>query len=363
MRYVSYLIKCVIRRLVYIFIKPKYILIFLVSLVVIYFLSSQGVFAATTIPGNYTYQDTVNTIHSYYESTLDDILNRLSGMTETQYNNLRNRINSGKYGVWAFYTASNTSANVSGVMRWDNSLNTQFVTLILYELDNVSSSANLDDPAYFNQFTQSRIYTLTGYIYSFNGSKVTLSDFENGRFAIPASLFGYVYHNFYSYFRDNSQENADNIVSAIEEQTNSINDSIQSSTDEINNSLTSTDYDENTVNIDTSSTDDVSDSETTGLFTTIFNNFSDLLDSSSWDEVEVIEIGLPYVDNKIQIRSDILSSLVSSGLLGNLITIAWYSVFGLYVFKFVNNLIHSIKSGDILGGLSLNNEVITNTML
>lgn len=58
-----------------------------------------------------------------------------------------------------------------------------------------------------------------------------------------------------------------------------------------------------------------------------------------------------------------LSKILSNSPLGTLITVAWYSLFGLYVFKFANKIYLSIKSGDILNGLSLNDEVITSTML
>lgn len=40
MNYISYLIKCVIRRLVYIFVKPKYIVTLIVSMALFLFLRS-----------------------------------------------------------------------------------------------------------------------------------------------------------------------------------------------------------------------------------------------------------------------------------------------------------------------------------
>ena len=162
----------------------------------------------------------------------------------------------------------------------------------------------------------------------------------------------------------------ESVYDAVKQQTTTIvknqnenTDKIVESQEQINESLTSTDYDDSVVNIDTSATDDIDDSSSTGLFTTVFNNLSNLISSSNWSSVDTIDIGLPYVDSKIQIRSDILSNMVGNSLLATLINVAWYSLFGLYVFRFSTNIFHAIKSGDILNGLNLNNEVISSTML
>lgn len=158
---------------------------------------------------------------------------------------------------------------------------------------------------------------------------------------------------------NNNNKNTQDIINNY----NQSSDKIVESQEEINDSLTSTDYDESVLNIDTSDVADVDDSSSNQLFTTIFTNFSNLLDNSNWSQVEFIEIGLPYTDGKIELRSDILSKIVGNSFLKTLINIAWYSLFGLYCFKFTTNIYRAIKSGDILNGLNLSDEVITSTML
>lgn len=158
---------------------------------------------------------------------------------------------------------------------------------------------------------------------------------------------------------ENNDNNTQLILDAQEEMMQQITDGQQ----EINNTLTSTDYDESVVNIDTSDATNVDDSSSVQLFTTIFTNFSNLLNDTSWSQVETIEIGLPYTDGVITLRSDILSNIFAGSFLYTFITIAWYSLFGLYCFRFTTKIYQSIKSGDILNGLNLSDEAITSTML
>lgn len=64
---------------------------------------------------------------------------------------------------------------------------------------------------------------------------------------------------------------------------------------------------------------------------------------------------------QLEIPSNIVSSHL--GNLSALVEAFWYFVFGIYLFRFVSNLIHKIKSGDILNGYTNDNEIITSSML
>lgn len=326
--------------------------------------------------GQNTYTDPNTNLAIRYESTINDFIRRVTEAKKssddtnsgnTTYDDMMKYLSSPRFSAYICYGNSSSfdgGLSMIGGMRFK----TDYMFLVLYDNSNVSASSsmyetfmnlNCDIMQYSSGFTTAYRISYSSLLKKYQFSKVTY----DGTFYMPTILQNYVSNSLLDYIHEYNFGGTEDITSAIQNQTDELQESIQQSTNTLNDSLTSTNYDENTVNIDTSSTDAVSDSETTGLFSTLFNNFSQLLNSSSWDTVDTIDIGLPYVDTKIQLRSDILSSLVGSALLCNLINISWYSVFGLYVFKFVNNLIHSIKSGDILGGLSLNNEVITSTML
>lgn len=112
------------------------------------------------------------------------------------------------------------------------------------------------------------------------------------------------------------------------------------------------------------STNNIDNSQYVGLFNTIFEKFSNLV-NGSYNEVEEIHLYLPFVQNNssIILTSDLLSSHIQNTVLMPIINAFWLFAFGMYIFKFSNNLIIKIKDGSILNGYSNNNEVITSTML
>lgn len=151
---------------------------------------------------------------------------------------------------------------------------------------------------------------------------------------------------------------------ALRFQSTSFTDKIESNadknTDKIKDTMTSTDYDDSSVNIDTSAAD-LDDSSVTGLFETLFTNFSNKI--SNYGGVETISIPVPFTTENLELKSNLLSSIIEGTFLSTFIRLLWYYLFGLYLFKFVNKLYNSVKSGVILGGISFNDEVISSTML
>lgn len=164
--------------------------------------------------------------------------------------------------------------------------------------------------------------------------------------------------NLVNFLTNSSSSETEKIVSSIQDEGEQTREKIQ----EFENTITSTEYDDSSVSIDSSAVDSVSDVNNQLLFSTIINNFRNLLSSSDWQNVEIIEIGVPFTDGSIELRSDMISSVLSGTMLYTLINVAWYSLFGLYVFMFSNKLIHSIKDGTILNGFS-HDEVITDAMM
>lgn len=154
------------------------------------------------------------------------------------------------------------------------------------------------------------------------------------------------------------------------------NNLLQNQKDEINkqtensqnfyNNILSNDYNENQINdtltnID-DSTKDIDDSQYIGLFSAIFTKFSNII-SGDYSSIETISYPIMNTDGYIIITSDILSSKIQGTFIYTFLQIFWYFLFGVYIFKFSNNLIRKIKSGEILNGYENNNEVITSTML
>lgn len=341
MNYFNYAIKCVIRNIIYKLMKPRNLIIIVVSLIIIFLLSQY-----TTVfgwEGDNEYTDKNNTIAMNYESIVNDFINRLNNLSHNNvnYNNLISMLNNGEMAFYLYYGDSNGSS-----MTGSNYFVTSNLNIIFYSKSTPNPSISTLER--YNGMT-TNMYNLSSsiqdYFYFINGILYTSS--KPSSVVIPGVLISYVSPSWVSYYNNSSQEQTNEIVGAINSQTEAIQDQTES--------ITSTDFDDTEVSIDTSSAD-IDNSTQQGLFTTVFNNFNSAISS---DSVEYLEI--PLVNNKgLRIPSNIVSSHLGS--LTALINAFWYYLFGLYAFKFVNNLIIKIKDGSILDGYN-SNEVITSDMM
>lgn len=185
------------------------------------------------------------------------------------------------------------------------------------------------------------------YTYEYIGDTTT--------FTVPLDLSDSVIGSYDDNYKDNQQQQQ---TDAIENQT--------SQSQQFYDDFLSDDYDENVIgdNLNglTDSTDDIDYSIYSGLFTTIFSKFSSAI-SGDYNTPEVINIPIPFSKGNLKISSDILYNIIKGTFLYTFLQVVWYFIFGMYIFKFSNNLVRSIKSGNILNGFENNNEVITSSML
>lgn len=343
-RYFNYFIKCVIRRIVnsdwFWKISFLVLMVFVTGFLCnnIVYGAELEIYYAGQLPATNVYGGLITPVNSNH------IYTSITGSSE-------NNINT----AFCFFAEAGVEYNIN--FRITSNTVTSYVHI----------STSNDMPSYGVKITDTEVHAMTG---SFSYGYVIEG---NNNWVNVAYYSGYYSYNevYVSYY---STGTTTDLITSIQNQTTQTNNAINNASNNISNTLTqetekiedtmtNTEYDDNVVNIDVSSAEDVDDTEVTGLFTTVFENLSNLISSSSWSTVEVIEIGLPYTDGKIQLRSDILSNIVGNSLLRTLINVAWYSLFGLYVFRFVTNIYHSIKSGNILNGINFDNEVISSTML
>lgn len=332
MRYIDYFIKCIIRRIVRIIFKPKILITILFILLILTLSLYHNSYAAE---GN---------IYDVYNSINNDLVNRLDKVksSNTSFYNYFNNLD---YSFLVYY------GSINGNSMFTTSYNSSTLNVAFYPSD--FSFLNLENNSVWGgaSCSQSRTpvsNTVSFNVFSFdvNGSYV---EYGITTLYLPTELVNYRSSVVSEYLREKKN---------VQEITNSITEG----TDKIDNSITSTDYDDSVVNIDTSSAD-IDDTSSTQLFTAIFTNFKNLLDNSNWQTVETIDIPIPHSQEKLQLKSDILSNIVGNTFIATLINVAWYSVFGLYAFKFATKIFQSIKSGDILNGLNLSDEVITSSMM
>lgn len=285
-----------------------------------------------------------------YESIVNDFINRFNNVNHNNvnYNNLVSMLNNGEMSFYLYYGDSNGTS-----MTGANYFVTSNLNIIFYVKSNPNPSISTYE-RYNGMFTN--MYNLTSsiqdYYYFENGILYTST--KPSTVVVPGVLISYISPSWVSYYNNDSQQQANDIIGAINQQTNTIEEQTQV-IEEQTEAMTSTDFDESEVNIDTSSAN-IDNSQQQGLFTTIFNNFNSAISS---DDVEYLEI--PLVNGQgLRIPSNIVSSHLGS--LTALINAFWFYVFGLYAFKFVNNLIIKIKDGSILDGYT-SNEVITSDMM
>ena len=345
MYWINYIIKTIIRRIVYILIKPKYLIAFLL-IALVFLLLANSSFAV--YQGDDSYTDKNNTIFNAYNIITNDFINRMQNSSSSDdVSNLKELLTNGQYSGYFYY------GNINGTSMLGGSVfNTKTLYVAIYQKDvDYSSSMQTNYQGIdTNIGTVNSVYK----IYSFIGNNLY---YEDGQaIQLPTILINYISSDLLLYLNNSSSEETSEIVGALENQTQATQEQTNTIKEQTE-AMTNTTFDESSVNIDTSASTGVSYDTYNGFFTTIFNNFND---SFSNDSVETISIPIPNTDQTIDITSDIVSSHIGS--LASLIKVFWYAVFGFYAFKFCNNLIVKIKDGSLLNGLT-STDVITDSMM
>ena len=244
--YISYAIRCIIRRIIYFLTKPKYLLIILTSIIVFFLLSNY-----TTVfgwEGDDDYTDKNNTIALNYESIVNDFINRLNNLSRNNvnYNNLISMLNNGEMSFYLYYGDINGSSMTGGNFFVTSNLN-----IIFYGKSNPNPSISTYER--YNGMS-TNMYNLTSsiqdYYYFQNGILYTAS--KPSIVVVPGVLISYISPSWVSYYNNDSQQQTNNIIGALNEQTNTIQEQTQV-IEEQTEAMTSTDFNESEVNIDTSS--------------------------------------------------------------------------------------------------------------
>lgn len=318
-----------------------------VGLIVFWVSCNLGAFAYTGLEGNDDYTDPNNSIYKAYDGYLDDLAIRINSSTDSDVQNLINDLLVNHYSFHVMYGETNQDQN--------NEF--RHMRVIIF-----NSDTTFTDTTQYSQWLKMNcqiVYNETApiYVYDFDNMDCTRNT-TMMTFYMPRMLINRYNTTLVEVLANKSNTDTNAVVSAINE-TNIKLSQTNSRLATIDNTLSSTDYDENEVNVDTSATDDVDNSEYIGLFTTIFTSFNNAISNTS---VEYLRIPLPNSRGQELIIPSNLVSRYLSGTLQALISAFWYFVFGFYAFKFVNNLIVKIKDGSILDGYH-SSEVITSDMV
>lgn len=328
--------------------KLQKILILALAFIIIFWVYCKlGAFAYTGLEGNDDYTDPNNSIYKAYDGYLDDLAIRINSSTDSDVQSLINDLLVNHYSFHVMYGETNQDQN--------NEF--RHMRVIIF-----NSDTTFTDTAQYSQWLKMNCQICYN-----ESNPICVYDFDNMdctrnttmmTFYMPRMLINRYNTTIVEVLANKSNTDTNAVVSAINETNIKLNQT-NSRLATIDNTLSSTDYDEDEVNVDTSATDDVDNSEYIGLFTTIFTNFNNAINNTG---VEYLRIPLPNSRGQELIIPSNLVSRYLNGTLQALISAFWYFVFGFYAFKFVNNLIVKIKDGSILDGYH-SSEVITSDMV
>lgn len=368
MNFFNYAIKCVIRNLIYKLMKPRNLIILLVSVVIIFILSSYtSVFG---YEGNNDYTDKNQTIIVTYESIMNDFLTRLDHIDKNNvnYSSLMASLNQSNWNFYVYYGDKNGRDMTGG-----NYMITSQLNIVFYDKNNPGPSISALDDMYFGMKTS--MYNLSSSIQDYYVFDTDVLYYESTptTCVIPGVLISYTSTNYTNFVNNHSSSETSTIVGAINQQTNSINDqtnTIQEQTQVIQETqdfITDDSVDNSQMTVDNSYS--VNDGGVLSFFTNFLNTVKSIftdIDTS----VDVIVIPLPN-DNQITLYSNLLSKYIINTPIYSLIQAFWWFVFGRYIITFIKRMIDWLSTGEMadkgvfsfIEWLDINNEIIKSYMM
>ena len=337
--YFSYAIRCIIRRIIYFLTKPKYLLIIVTSIIVIFLLSNYtNVFG---YEGDNSYTDKNATILACYDSIASDLVNRM----QTSPNSLLDSyLTDGQYSYYLYYGSAD-GGDMLSAQQW----NTNYLYIAVYKTSSRTITATAQDRY---QGMTTNIYYVTN-IYDlmrYNGNIFEVPSVTNGQY-IPSPLLSYHSSIITNYYNNSTASATQSITSAINNQTNTIQqqtNTIQQQTtviQETQDFLENDTVQDSTMTIDTSGMT-VNDNGVNNFFTTFINSVYNLFNNID-STVETISIPMPFNMPDIVLRSDIISSHISNTILFTLIQTFWWFVLSRYIIYFVFRMIKWLSDGEL----------------
>lgn len=322
MRYIDYLIKCIIRRLVRIIFKPKMLITILFILLLLTLSFYNDSYAAES------------GIYDVYTSFNNELIKRLDKASSTT--SFYNYFNNSSYSFLVYF------GNINGSDMFTNSYNTSNLNVAFYK-------TSLDFSSFENQVKWAGCPSSQGRIRSSTSNKIVVFSFdENSQYVtneidvlqIPQELYNYRSPVISEYLRN--QKNVEQITDSITEGTDKINDSIN----DTNNFIKDDTITDDSMSVDTTgmSVDGQGDIDNffTSFLNTVYNAFTGIN-----DKVETISISMPYNIPPIVLSSDLLSKHIKNTALYPLIQVFWTFVFGKYIVMFVKRMFDWLSTGEI----------------
>lgn len=367
-KYIEYFIKCIIRQFTRLLFKPKILFIVVILILILLFLNSSS-FAAVQET-----EDQFLAGKAKYENIINDMIVRIDNSTSDGLDLLKNKLQDTSYGYYVYYGNNDGSS----VLNINSTLLTTDLKIFLYKKSNSTLGSSLFSNYYGYSLAISSISTSDGYLFTFSGNILSYLDLKIYETSLtvnlPSSFYSYTSDSLSSYFTNSS--GSSDVVQSIENLDNTVKDqtvAIQDTTNSVNNlndSINREDKDESSSDInETFSSVSSSTSDFDGDVNSIVDFIKSLHDvllnavNKVGDEVLTVEIGLPFVDKKLTLRSDIIYNALYPSILYTLLQLSYVVAFGFYIIMTVYNIIDWVTSGEVIRGTRVQHRnLIVNTL-
>ena len=314
--------------------KPKNLL--LIAVIVLMFVWVLNTESKAAYQGDFDYSDPNNLMVLQYESVINDFSARMQTMSNTlAYRDIISDLKNANYGYYVYYGRDYGLSSVNG-MTYDQ----RYISIAFFDMANLGLNTTAYD-SYFTiknvdvkTFQSVKIYTI------FPDDSVDTETTHT--IYLPSGLFNYNSAVISALITDNEQENINNIVTAIEDQTTAINqqtNTINAQNEFLQETPNANDFSSSDLPSDT--TTDITQDGFNSIFTMFYNTFTRQATNEDY-----IEIPFPFTNKKFYIPYNYTARYVPSGI-KSIISMFWYFAVGLFIIKDILNKIQHIKSGDL----------------
>lgn len=350
MRYIDYAIKYIIRRIIRMIFKPKFLVVILIILLSFFVFKNHS----QAYQGDNSYTDKNNTINLSYNGVNSDLINRLSNSSSQSVTTIKEKLKDNNLAYYVYWGAYDGSSMLSG-----NTFDRNTLCIAFFPLSTTTTTAPGFD-VYMGM--QTSIISITGAeVYYFEGNNIEGS-FSDRQVYLPGVLFGYRNIDLVNYINSSSQQQTDSIVSAVQDTTNSVNQ-LETTIKEQDEDKSSSDINSTFESVNSSTSEFSSDVTSIVDF---FKSLHDVIQSavnSVGADVITVNIGLPFVDKTIVLRSDIIEKHINPSILYTLVQLSYVVAFGYYIVLSVFNTIEWVVSGEMITGVRLQHKnLIMNTL-
>lgn len=327
--FIYYLIRYTLVRNLNKLLKPKTLITIAIIILVCFLIFKSNNSYAVYI-GDDTYTDPNNSIYLAYNQISNDFIYKFDNLKDdNNYDYLYECLKNSTLGYYLYYGDFNGMSMIGST-----TYNQDTIYIAFYNLSDPSMSSSVYDSY---QGLQCTISYNTHCLYVFGLSSNGISFYNNGYYSVymPSVLYNYRTDLITTYLFNDSQQQNQAIVDALEQQTNSINEQ----TEYLQEQPITSDFSQSDLPSD--NTTDITLNGLNDIFSMFYNAMTK--EPSSSDN---ITITIPFTSKSFVIPYNYTSVYVPT-IIKSLITSFWYFTASVFIIKDIIGKFDKLKSGNI----------------